>query len=112
MQHAFAWRRAMFASLALVPALALTTAPARAADSDIAVHKLEVHFSNADLSTEKGRARLEHRLQHAAEIVCSPSGENGFWRGDDQQLACYNQAMTQAHTALALAQKPQEMVRR
>ncbi len=114
MQHRFAWRSAMLAGLALIPALTLTATPALAhsSDSDVVVNSLAVHYHDLDLATAQGRARLEARLQSAAAMVCGNADGARPWRGDDPALTCYNDALAHARTALAAAQQPREMVRR
>ena len=112
MQHAIAWRRAMFASLALVPALALSAAPARAADSDAEVHQMAVPYHDLDLATAKGRARLQARLDRAAAMVCGqPDGLRPAFT-DEAARTCYNTALAHARTALAAAQTAREVVTR
>jgi UrcA family protein len=114
MQHAFAWRTAVLAGLALIPALTLTATPALAqsTNSDVVVTRLDVHYHDLDLATAKGRARLEARLRRASAQVCGLADGTGLWRGDDAGQDCYNRALAQAHTALAAAQQPREVVTR
>lgn len=112
MQHAFAWRRAMFASLALVPALALTTAPARAADDDVDLRQIAIHYHDLDLTSAKGRAHLETRLHHAAATVCGYANGELPSINDEPARACYNNALAHAHTALAAAQSAHQVVTR
>ena len=112
MQHAFAWRRAMLASLALVPAVALGVAPTRAADSGVDTRQMAVHYHDLDLATAKGRTHLEMRLQRAAAMVCgNPDGERPAFN-DEAARTCYNSALAHAHTALATAQARREVVTR
>ena len=102
----------MFTSLALVPALALTAAPARAADNEGETSQLEIRYHDLDLTTAKGRNQLEMRLHRAAATVC------GYDDGDRATFdiaagrTCYNTALAHAHTALAAAQSAHEVVTR
>jgi UrcA family protein len=104
----------MLAGLALIPALALTATPvlAQDANSDIVVNTLAVHYHDLDLGTAQGRARLEHRLQRAAAVVCGNADGARPWIGDEAGQACYNDALAHARTALAAVQKPREVVTR
>ena len=114
MPYASAWRPAMLASLALIPALTLSTTPAlaQAADSDVDLRKLAVVYGDLDLSTTNGQARLDERLRHAAARVCGQ--ENGIrpQLHDEANLRCYEEALAGARNTMAHKQQDHQLVRR
>lgn len=110
MKHAFAWRATAFAGVVL----GLVSSPvlAQSANDEIDHRQMAVHYHDHDLATAKGRARLETRLERAAAMVCGYDNGETPWKGDDDGRACYNTALVHAHTALAAAAQPREMVTR
>ena len=106
----------MFAGLTLVPALAFTAAPARAADQPYELQQMAVSYHDLDLATAKGRARLEKRLNRAAATVCGTDYTNRWTTDGAAARACASSALAHAHTALAdllvPLQKPREVVTR
>jgi len=114
MPYASAWRPAVLAGLALIPALNLSAAPAlaqnAAADSD--KHTLAVGYGDLDLTTSKGRARLDERLRHAAARVCGQEDGVRPELHDEQALRCYEDALAGARGTLAHRQQMPQLVRR
>ena len=110
MMHARAWRPAMFAAT-LIPVLALSAAPAFAATTaggDEAAPHIAVQFGDLDLSSAKGRHILDARLRRSAATVC------GYDNVDSRELfngqrQCYETALKNAHTALAMKLNPSRM---
>lgn len=110
MKQNLPWRSLMIAGVVLV----VTSSPALAqsvnAQSD--VREMAIHYHDLDLNTVKGRRHLEARLERAAALVCGYDNGRQPWKGDDAGQACYNTALVHAHTALAAAQRPREVVTR
>ena len=104
MMHVRAWRPAMIAALSplvLIP-LVLCAAPAFAATGgDDAARQREVYFGDLDLSTAKGRHKLDQRLRETAATVCDYDA-TGTWELMDAQHRCYDTALQTAHVALAM----------
>lgn len=91
------------ATLAVLPATMMAATPAMAQNvgADAEQHQSTVGYGDLDLTTPKGRARLDVRIQHAAAMVC---GRDDDLRAlGDQQAArqCYNAALTRARTQMA-----------
>ena len=108
MKHAFAW------SSAVLIAAGLCTAPAmaQAADDGAVKTSIAVTYHDLDLTTAKGRARLDMRIRHAAETVCGYNRDERPWRGDDAGTACYDKALRDAQTTLAARALPRDVVTR
>ena len=108
MKHAFAW------SSAMLIAAGLCTAPAMAQSADDGAVRttIAVNYHDLDLTTPKGRARLDMRLRHAAERVCGYDRDERPWRGDEARTACYTKALRDARTTLAARALPRDVVTR
>lgn len=63
-----------------------------------AVPTKTITFNRAELSTETGRAALEHRVRRAAEQVCGHMSyrESGGLARYTERKECYDQAVSQA----------------
>lgn len=104
MMHGPAWHPVMFAGLALIPALTLSAAPALAqsADAEADVPRLTVGYGDLDLSTAKGRARLDLRLKRAAADVCGRNDSDRLQLSYEAAVRhCTDTALRQARTAMA-----------
>jgi UrcA family protein len=112
MSHAFAWRPAALAGLALIPAVGLGAGPAMAQNADTQVRTMALHYGDLDLSTAKGRSALDARLRRTAAQVCG--SETGMRSLPEAEAfrACYNEALKQAHRTLVLKQQETQLVRR
>ena len=114
MSHAFAWRPAMFASLALVPVLSLGAgaAHAQSVDADSEVHSMTLSYGDLDLSTAKGRSTLNARIRRAAAEVCGQQAGVRQQPLEPEYRACFNRALTGARQELAQKQAEIQLVRR
>ncbi|WP_353229954.1 UrcA family protein [Novosphingobium sp.] len=131
MSHPNAWRRAMYAGLALIPACALASAPAHAApthasstlaaqvqaapdagNADTDLRKLTVRYPDLDLTTARDRARLETRITRAAALVCG--NDDGYLSiaTDAEGRRCYYDALARAHAHLAANAQARTLVSR
>jgi len=97
-----AWRYAALAGPVLFCTLA-QPAMAQAVEDDTDVRQMAVRYGDLDLTTAKGRHRLEMRLQRSAAIVCGRGDGDGDWPqpGNTFTRQCYDAALARAHTALA-----------
>jgi UrcA family protein len=94
------------AGLALVPALALSIQPAHAAtapNADTEVRQMAVGYGDLDLTTARGRHRLEMRLERSAAMVCGIDPGQYPLPGQQAMRACYDHALNQAHLAMVAA---------
>jgi UrcA family protein len=73
---------------------------------------MPVHYGDLDLSTPKGRHRLEVRLQRSAAMVCGRDDGTAPQFGDDDVRRCYDKALRQAHVALAAKLAPDRLASR
>ena len=106
MMHVHAWRPAVLA--ALLPALALSAAPAFAQNAQTSaenpmVHRMTVSYADLDMTTAKGRTVLERRLRHSASQVCNYDRSERLLQGWGEERECYNAAMAHARVSLAAA---------
>lgn len=103
MMHRSAWHPVMLAGLALIPALTLSAAPALAqsADEEADVPRLAVGYGDLDLSTAKGRARLDLRLKRAAADVCSRNDSDRLLLDHQAVRHCTETALSHARTVVA-----------
>jgi UrcA family protein len=124
MTHRFTRRLAAGAGLALIiaPLLAASpasahaagaqsfSAPSAAADTDL--RQLTVYYHDLDLTTPRGRAQLEQRINQAAATVCE------YDRGSRPPVEaaaghkCYVDALDHAHATLASRLAGQTLVSR
>jgi UrcA family protein len=88
-------------TLGVLAGLALAAQPA-AAQSVAAepVHRL-VHYTDLDLSTANGQARLETRLRSAASAVCEANYGPHPLNEAMEARRCYRTALDRAHRQLA-----------
>ena len=101
MQHRFAWRSTVLASLAL--GMSSASAFAQTEHGDAEVRHVAVSYGDLDLNTAHGRARLALRLQHAAATACGRDDGARMGASDFDAQRCYDKAMDNARTALARA---------
>jgi len=92
--------------------LVATPALAQTAQTHDDVPTLGVSYHDLDLTTAKGRARLDMRLERAAAMVCGNGDGMHPAISDRAAYDCYNAAMTKARIAAAAAQHQTELVRR
>lgn len=65
---------------------------------------LSVKYSDLDLSTERGQARLERRIDKAARDVCGLDDVTSATRmRSESARACYEQAKASVHNQVAAA---------
>lgn len=100
-------------AIALLAVLALgATTPALAQDDFIVTHdakagtttrSMEVDISDLQLATSKGRAKLRHRINVAAQTVCDRLDTLGVKQLKDYER-CYSKAVADALSQARLVQ--------
>jgi UrcA family protein len=86
-----------FRTLALAAALAIVPAAAVAAPQSV-----EVKYDDLDLSTSKGQAQLDKRIERAAKSVCTRHGiVTGSIRSTTLDPDCYHDAVGKLKDRLA-----------
>lgn len=86
-----------FRTLALAAALAIVPAAAIAAPQSV-----EVKYDDLDLSTSKGQAQLDKRIERAAKSVCTRHGiVTGSIRSTSLDNDCYQDAVGKLKERLA-----------
>jgi UrcA family protein len=108
MKHAFAWGSAALVAAGLFAAPAMAQS---AADGAVKT-TVAVHYHDIDLTTAKGRARLDWRMKRAAEQVCGYDRLERPWPGDGPAMACYDRALRDARTTFAARTGLREVVTR
>jgi UrcA family protein len=84
-------------TLALAAALAIVPAAAFAASQSV-----EVKYDDLDLSTPKGQAQLDKRIEHAATQVCTTHGiVTGSIRSTSRDETCYQDALAKLKARVA-----------
>lgn len=76
-------------------------AAAQAASQELDSSQRLVHYSDLDLSTAKGQARLENRLRSAASAVCETNYGPHPLNEAMEARRCYRSAIDAAHRELA-----------